>query len=357
MTAFCSLPQIRSIAAAIAAIGIATLAAGCAGSSTQEKRAVVIVSGGGATSPFTTPTAACKTGYPAGSTDTYLREGLLKAGYAVYTSPAQVGPEAISGDSSDWGFGDCPAPLPASMTVNSVGPIDDAGARLAAFLDHLNKTQGITTFDVVGHSMGGLFSRSAFKNLQAAGSPIRIRSLTTIGTPWEGAFPADYATGGAVTLDHCMGDAVCEASLKEFKEFWLPNSTGAGQQVTRAYLTGAGGWNERQGNVLQGIPVMLIGGDYLRTTAVGTRSEVWPNDVLVSLRSALATGVSDTVLPHRQCATVNDVHSIYFASKLGIARDLGITYDPRVLALVKGSIENAPNALAQPNRAGCPQPA
>lgn len=344
------------ITAAIAALGIAALTSGCGDSSTPEKRAVIIVSGGGATSPFTTPTAACNTGYAAGSTDSYLREGLLKAGYEVYTAPAQTGTGPISADSSEWGFGDCPAALPADMTINSVGAIDEAGARLAAFISHLNKTQGITTIDVVGHSMGGLFSRAAFKNLQTTGSPVRVRSLTTIGTPWEGAFAADYATGGAVTLGDCLGDAVCEASLKEFKEFWLPYSTGAGQQVTRSYLTGAGGWNERQGNVLQNIPVVLIGGDYLRSTTIGAKSELWPNDVLVSLRSALAKGVSDTVLPHRSCVTVNDVHSIYFADKLRISRELGITYDPRTLDAVKGAIENAPAALSQPNRTGCPLP-
>ena len=41
--------------------------------------AVVIVSGGAAVSPFTTPKSACNTdyGYAAGSTDSFMREYLL----------------------------------------------------------------------------------------------------------------------------------------------------------------------------------------------------------------------------------------------------------------------------------------
>ena len=52
-----------------------------------ESHAVVIVSGGAAVSPFTTPTQACGSGLAAGNTDTALREALLKAGHQVFTSP------------------------------------------------------------------------------------------------------------------------------------------------------------------------------------------------------------------------------------------------------------------------------
>jgi triacylglycerol lipase len=56
-----------------------------------EGHAVVVVSGGDATSPFTTPEQACATGLAAGNTDTAIREFLLKQGYTVYTSPAMAG--------------------------------------------------------------------------------------------------------------------------------------------------------------------------------------------------------------------------------------------------------------------------
>ena len=73
-----------------------TMLAGCGGNSDGgEKRsasqAVVIVSGGDATSPYTSKDEACATGLAAGNTDTALREFLLKQGYTVFTSPAMAG--------------------------------------------------------------------------------------------------------------------------------------------------------------------------------------------------------------------------------------------------------------------------
>ena len=330
-------------------------ACGCSSGSAApprtDGRVVVVVSGGGATSPFTTPTEACTKGFAAGSSDTALREALLAAGYRVYTSPAQVGAGTIPSATGEWGFSGCPAALPVSMTVDSMGPIDDAGASLAAFLEHLRASYGATTVDLVCHSMGGLYARSAIRRLGEAGSPLRIRSLTTIGTPWEGSFAADYATG-ALALAECDGDKVCEAAMEEFKTAWLPNSTGTGQQGTRKYLAGPDGWNARQGSVLRGIPVTLLAGDYHRKA--GGKPEVWPNDNLVALGSALATGVSDTVVPHRTCFTFPDLHSIYYASQRKVDRKTGLTWDPRVLAAVRTALENADTALARPSRVGCP---
>lgn len=79
---------------ALTAIVVATMSMmlGCGRS--DEKRAasqaVVIVSGGDATSPFTTPDQVCSTGLAAGNTDTAIREYLLTKGYKVFTSPAMA---------------------------------------------------------------------------------------------------------------------------------------------------------------------------------------------------------------------------------------------------------------------------
>jgi triacylglycerol lipase len=51
-------------------------------SAQSSDRAVVIVSGGAAVSPFTTPKDGCKTGYVAGSTDSYMRDYLIARGYS-----------------------------------------------------------------------------------------------------------------------------------------------------------------------------------------------------------------------------------------------------------------------------------
>ncbi len=335
-------------------LGVGCVVAGMAGWAVAQaqERAVVIVSGGAAVSPFTTPSAGCAKGFAAGSTDDHLRQALIKAGYAVFTSPARVGPGPIAAFEGAYGFSDCPTALPASMTVDSVGEIDAAGVRLAAFFEHLRSAYGVTTVDVVGHSMGGLFSRAAFGVLKAAGSSIRVRSLTTIGTPWEGAFPADVARGDLSPLA-CLGDAMCLKSVDTFKT-WGNMAEGAAPQVTRAYLTGAGGWNERQKGVLDDVPVTLIAGDYAQAPSAPANASVWPNDALVAARSALAQGVSDAVLPHRRCLTQNGVHSIFYTDLMGLDRGYGITFDPRTVAAVQAAIEDAPTFRSRSNRAGCP---
>lgn len=96
--------------------------------------ATVIVSGGGAVTAFTTPDAAYSEGLAAGNTDTFLRDGLLAAGHQVFTSPARIGAGQVSEDPGWQGFADGPTPLPAEMTVNAVGDIDNAGTNLARFL-------------------------------------------------------------------------------------------------------------------------------------------------------------------------------------------------------------------------------
>ena len=66
----------KFLAAMVAALTTASVLSGCAGApGSGEKRppgaAVVIVSGGDAVSPFTTPDQACATGLAAGNTDTF----------------------------------------------------------------------------------------------------------------------------------------------------------------------------------------------------------------------------------------------------------------------------------------------
>lgn len=301
----------------------------------DASRAVVIVSGGAAVSPFTTAEAACRSGLAAGNTDTFLREGLLAADHRVFTSPARIGSGPVTEDTGWGGFSDGPPALPAEMTVNAVGDIDEAGQSLARFLGHLREAFGVEVVDIVAHSMGGLFSRSAIRVLRDSGSPLKIRTLTTIGTPWEGGFSADYVAGD-LGLDACNGDAVCERSMTEFAELVAASSEGAGEQVTERYLAGPAGWNERQGDALAGLPVVLIGGDYC--SALGD-AQVWPNDGLVALRSALAERVSARVLPHRTTHRFADVHSIYFSHVLGLAWERALTWDPDVLAVVRDAIE------------------
>lgn len=250
--------MLRSLICVVVLVFAALLNPGSAHSAPQsDGRAVVIVSGGAAVSPFTTPEQACRSGLAAGNTDTALRQNLLEHGHRVFTSPAMAGRGPVVDQDGFGAFGDCPITLPDIMTVDSTGSIDLAGERLARFLTHLHDDYGVRELDVVAHSMGGLYSRAAFRMLQHTGSPLRLRSLTTIGTPWEGGFLADYANG-TTPLSDCLGDALCERNMIAFKAEVEELMTGSGREVTQRYLMGPAGWNEFQAGVLDDIPVVLI---------------------------------------------------------------------------------------------------
>lgn len=324
---------------------------GVAHAAPPPTRAVVIVSGGDAVSPFTTPDQACASGLAAGNTDTALRADLLAHGHQVYTSPAMAGRGPVTDQGGFGAFGDCPITLSDNMTVDSTASIDLAGEHLARFLTHLHDTRGVDQVDLVGHSMGGLYSRAALRVLRGVGSPLRISSLTTIGTPWQGSYLSDHAND-ITPLSDCLGDQFCETAMTGMRDEVQRLMTGSGREVNQGYLMGPNGWNEFQTGVLDAIPVVVIGGDRFTVDGV-TNPNVWPNDGIVALRSALAVDVGDRVLPHRRCLTFNDTHSIYVSDTAGLPWDTGLTWDPAVLDAVRGAIQGADTALGAPNRVGC----
>jgi triacylglycerol lipase len=290
----------------------------------MTKPAVVVVSGGAAISPFTTPTAACGSGQPAGSTDSYLRATLLEAGYSVYTSPANAGPEQAVSDTGFAGFSDPPELLSTAVTVNSVGGIDAAGHNLAAFLQLLTRRYGHDRVHLVAHSMGGLFSLAAINQLSESGP--QVVSLTTIGTPWRGGFAADYAAGD-LALSDAGGDSGFESVLTTFAaEVAALPAGNAGQQVAGRFVND---WVPTRAAALQELPVTLIAGDAFTGTG-----PMWPNDGLVTLASALAEGVSASALASAPRHTFSDAHSIYFADLFGLPWERALTWDPAVAKVV-----------------------
>jgi triacylglycerol lipase len=346
----------RFIAAAVAALTAAILVSGCSGApGSGQKRpsgaAVVVVSGGDAVSPFTTNDAACATGLAAGNTNTAIRGYLIDKGYTVYTSPAMNGRGQVTDQTGFGAFGVCPVTLPETMTVNSTGSIDTAGEHLARFVNWLHDEKGVTEVDFVAHSMGGLYSRAAIRVLASTGSTIKIRSLTTVGTPWQGSYLSDYAND-LIALSECQGDQLCEQAMKTFKARVLELMSGSGREVNRQFLTGKNGWNDFQAGVLDQIPVVLIAGKKF-TRPAPFNSAVWPNDGLVALDSALARDVGDPVLPHRRCYVFDDTHSIYVANLAKLDWKTALTWDPQVFEVLHQAIQDAPKALGEPNRQGC----
>ena len=151
-------------------------------------RAVVLVSGFDTVTPFTTPDPACsgkegRAWSPAGGVAATLRAN----GYAVFTAPVRQG-DGTAGIACAPGT----AVPPPSTYINSNGDVNANGAALGGLLAFLKTNYGITTVDLVGHSDGGLWSRSAITQ-QSNYPGVTIDSLTTLGTPHTGSFVADLA--------------------------------------------------------------------------------------------------------------------------------------------------------------------
>ena len=310
---------------------------------------VVIVSGGAAVSPFTTPNRACRSGYAAGSTDTFLRQYLLGRGFKVFTSPAMAGYGRVmkEADENAGPFKDCPNPLPDQMTVNSIGDIQLAGVHLANFVNYLGRKYGTRRVHFVAHSMGGLYARSAIQYLKQTRSMIRIRSLTTLGTPWQGA-PFSNTTDPADPYSGCDDQAICRVLVDSFAAkapVILAETSRSAMDGLNAYSTG----------VLDKIPVTLIAGNAF--SKPGGSANNWPNDGIVNLSSALAQDVPDSVIGHRRCYLLDGgTHSIWVSANAvpSLPENQAITWNEGVAAWVDSAIRNAGKQLRQTNRVGCP---
>lgn len=336
----------------------ALLFAGCSPSTPAESRAVVLVSGGGTISPFTTPTEACASGLAAGNSNTALREFLLEQGKQVYTAPAN----------DDWGvveepdpdsfgaFGDCPEVLAEQFTLMTAGDVNSNAERLARFVSFLNTEYGVTDVDIVGHSNGGLFSRGAIRILKQIESPVTVRSLTMLGTPNEGAVPTAFVTGEFTAAD-CQANAFCLAYNDEWLKYAEIVDKGLNANDTKRFLNGVNGndgWNQAQAGYLDGIPVTMLGGGYF-TSDTGN-PVYWPYDGLVPVYSALGTTISDEVIPHRTCWSAPLTHSTSVAEFAGLDWQTALTWNPEAIERVNQAIDEADGALERPTREGCPTP-
>lgn len=312
------------------------------------KRAVVLVSGTAATTPFTTPVQACTTGYSAGNTWAYLRDYLVQRGYQVFTAPASVGGVTVTDTKDAYAgpFGGCPTQLPASMTINAIGSVDQSGANLARFIKYLNTAYGITNVDVVGHSLGGLIGRAGIRELRLNDVPVTVMSYTTIGSPWDGTAVANLDP--RTPTKGCDGEKACEGFVRSLLK--IP-----GIQVITATLDSKNEpvWNQGQVGVLDGVPVTLVAGTYF--TKRGKNPTRWPNDGVIERNSALAVRTPAADIPHRKCVAFALTHSISVSKVLGISEIRALTWNPQVGSTLVQAIDGASTALGTPDRVGCPK--
>ena len=286
-------------------------------SAPADNHAVVLVSGLATQTPFTTTTEACTTGLSAGDSVSALRDHLVAAGNQVFTAPAQIGPGEISATTGPNASSGCPPALPASLTIDTTAGINAGGAQLVSFVNYLYDQYGITSIDFVGHSMGGLFARSAIGNVDGTAGDVDVTSLITLSTPW---------TGVQVLPDY-------KSKLSEPE-----GPDGAANAISTGDLQGPEGWNEAQGADLNGIPVTLIAGDFF--TLPDGNAAVWPNDGIVAENSALARGISGDPLRVRSCLVRPDLHTTALAEAQGLPWSSAITWDPVVLVAVSVAVRD-----------------
>jgi triacylglycerol lipase len=218
---------------------------GATASATQRHRtpvrAVVLVSGLDSASPFSTPARSCdgkegsSWGLPGG-----VATALKRAGFSVYTAPVRKGASAPPAACAT------PAPGPSDW-LNSTGDVDANGAALGRFLAFLHQRYHVDVVTLVGHSDGGLWSRSAI-SMHPAG--LTIDGLITLGTPHTGSPVADVGSelanlscgrsGAACTIFQKLasgllsqlGPTAVDELSSPFLKTWNPRLKLAGCTVT-----------------------------------------------------------------------------------------------------------------------------
>ena len=290
-------------------------------------RVVVLIPGGGGNSPFTTPDRDCATGLAAGGQLTALRASVLDAGFPAYTCPARVGGGVMEADPGWGGFADGPPSLPADLTINSVAPIPESGEHLARFISYLAAESGVTEVDLIGYSLGGVIGRDAAGRLQQAGSPVRVHSLISVGTPWLGSFVLRYDSA-SLPLPQPVIDFVA-SFIGEV------DSTVSSVPRDRTRLKPV--WAEGYDHVLDGLSLTRVAGTYFPESAIqdgDERGRLDANDGFCTKVSALALNADPVALPTAACFEVAALHSNYLADLIGVPWDRGVNWHPDTCAIV-----------------------
>lgn len=278
----------RTLSAVALAATCALALAASAGAATQYPEAVVLVSGFDTQTPFTTPDPSCdgKEG-EAWSPATGVAATLKAAGRKVFTAPVR--------QSESGGLEPCspdgPAP-PLADYVDSNGEVDANGEALAGFVAFLRDEYGVRRLQLVGHSDGGLWSRSAITQ-DSAYEGVAIRSLTTLGTPHTGSFVADLAIeveGGKCDFEDKVLQGLCLVFRTSVEAIVDDIGQTATEELTNDYLAT---WNPLQR--IGSCPVTGIAGTYVNVPLVPF-TYYNPDDGLVGEASALGRSAYDVDL-------------------------------------------------------------
>ncbi len=245
--------------------------------------AVVLVSGFNTATPFTVPLAACATqAGPTWGASTGPAASLRAAGEPVFTAPvANAGGTPGSPCTTSGG-----AVPPAGDVIDSNGDVDANGTALMHFLQFLSTNYGVTSVSLVGHSDGGLWSRSAITQMRAADAGPTVQSLTTLGTPHTGSFGADLAelvVDGRCQASNPTEQAVCQALLSVLQQLATDVGPTTLRELTSSFMES---WNPQQ---TIGCPVAVGAGTFVHVPYIGFLLPRYynPSDGIVGQASAL----------------------------------------------------------------------
>lgn len=302
--------------------------------------AVVLVSGFDTTTPFTTPGASCAPlAGPTWHSPTGPAAGLRAAGEAVFTAPI-VNADESPGPPCIPSGGAVPPP---QDVINSNGDVNANGAALMGFLQFLSAHYGVTSVSLVGHSDGGLWSRSAITQMRTANSGPVVQSLTTLGTPHTGSFGADLAelvVNGRCEAGNPTEQAVCQALLSVIQRVLNGLGPTALRELTSSFLAG---WNPQQ---TIGCPVSVAAGAFVKVPYIGFLLPRYynPNDGIVGQASALgqaSTSLDGTTIPAPGFRTVSlgSFPVVHSSTLTFLGTDDTLTNYPAVGAAVVGAVQ------------------
>jgi triacylglycerol lipase len=281
-----SLRRPRPIRHVLLMLGLALAAAAAispagAAAATEYPDAVLLVSGYNSSSAFTTPDAACE----GQEGDTWSNPSgpaaaLRTAGLAVFTAPVQHGSAPLLPACAPGG-----TPVPGAGTaIDSYGDSDENGAALASLLAFLHDSYGVERIQLVAHSDGGNWSRSALTQ-DAAFAGLDVRSLTTLGTPYTGSMVADIGTelrDGRCDFKDPAEQDLCQALITVARQIYSQLGPTAIEQLTHGFLED---WNPEQ--QIGACPVTTIAGTGVSLPLIPFKFYN-PSDGLVGENSALA---------------------------------------------------------------------
>ena len=341
---------------------------GTAQASPSYPEAVLLVSGFETESPYTSASSACagKEGsewnppVPTGAEQVGVAHALRLAGYNVFTAPVDKGGTTapITPPLACAGKGE-PLPDPKSnVVISSNGGTADNGVALANLIAFLRDRYGVTDLHVVGHSDGGLWSRSGITQ-NAAYAGVNIQSLTTLGTPHTGSYLADLAIGlndGNCDFSNRIEQRICDVLVPLARLVVKKLGTKATRELTSGFLTT---WNPKQ--QIGSCPVSVIAGDHVNF-GIPFLGYYTPSDGLVGLSSAQARWAIDVnghLIPApdipdlREAGVYDVVHgaSVGFLSKKNLLNQPQISQQVAGETMLSGS-EPCNQPAAAPSRSG-----